>query len=166
MTTQEEPLIADPEEIANSPLGVELSASQCRALAGKMAALGMKDGQYLIEEGRSDDTLYIIISGEAEVVVNSSGGDEVTLHLLRKGDIAGELGFVDGRPHSAGLRVVETCIAYSLSRPDFETFLEQDPDLVYKVMRAIVRTVHTILSDMNLSHMEMSNYIYKRHGRY
>jgi len=166
MATRQEELITDPGVIASSPLGPELSATQCHALAGKVAVLGMKDGQYLIEEGQTDDTLYIIISGQAEVVVKSTGDEEVTLHLLRKGDIAGELGFVDGKPHSAGLRVVGTCIAYSLTRTDFETFLDEDPDLMYKVMRAIIRTVHTILCDMNLSHMEMSNYIFKQHGRY
>jgi CRP-like cAMP-binding protein len=162
----EENLIANAHMIANSPLGRELSESQCQALANKVAVLGMKDGQFLIEEGHKDDTLYVIVSGQAEVVVRSSRDDLVTLHLLRNGDMLGELGFLDGNPHSAGLRVIGTCIAYSLSRSDFETFIEEDPDLMYKVMRAIIRTVHAILCDMNRSHIEMSNYIYKQHGRY
>lgn len=164
MTTEN--LIANADMIARSPLGRELSAEQCAALAEKVAVLGMHDGQYLIEEGQQDDALYIILEGQAEVVVKSTGGDIVTLHLLRAGSMAGELGFIDGKPHSAGLRVIGKCIAYSLSRADFESFLKTDPDLMYKVMRAIVRTVHAILCDMNRSHIEMNNYIYKQHGRY
>ena len=163
---QVENLIASEDMIANSPLGAELSESQCHALAEKVAVLGMKDGQFLLEEGHMDDTLYVIISGQAEVVVKSTGGDLVTLHLLRGGDMAGELGFLDGHPHSAGLKVIENCIAFSLSRTALESFIEEDPDLMYKVMRAIIRTVHSILSDMNRSHIEMNNYIYKQHGRY
>ena len=163
---QVENLIANADMIANSPLGNELSESQCHALAEKIAVVGMKDGQFLIEEGHKDDTLYVIISGQAEVVVKSTGGDLVTLHLLREGEMAGELGFLDGNPHSASLKVIGTCIAYSLSRPDFESFINEDPDLMYKVMRSIMRTVHAILCDMNRSHIEMNNYIYKQHGRY
>ena len=126
----------------------------------------MKDGQFLIEEGQQDDTLYVIISGQAEVVVKSTGGDLVTLHLMRSGDMVGELGFLDGNPHSASLKVIDTCIAYSLNRADFEEFIKTDPNLMYKVMRSIMRTVHSILCDMNRSHIEMNNYIYKQHGRY
>ena len=82
------------------------------------------------------------------------------------GEMAGELGFLEGRPHSASLRAVGNCIAICLTREDFETFIEEDPELMYKVMRAIIRTVHGILCDMNKSHVEMNNYIYKQHGRY
>jgi len=158
--------LANAEMIHNTPLGVELSDSQCQSLSEKVTVVGMKEGQILIEEGQENDSLYIIISGHLEVLIKSAAGDLVTLHLLREGDMAGELGFLDGRPHSASLRAVGNCTAICLTREDFETFIEQDPDLLYKVMRAITRTVHSILCDMNKSHVEMNNYIYKQHGRY
>ena len=55
---------------------------------------------------------------------------------------------------------------YSLSRADFESFIQADPDLTYKLMRAIIRTVHAIACDMNRGHIGMNNYIHKQHGRY
>jgi CRP-like cAMP-binding protein len=128
--------------------------------------MGLKEGQFLIEEGQQDETLYMIISGHLEVLIKSTGGDMVTLHLLREGEMAGELGFLDGRPHSASLRALGNCTAVCLTRQDFETFIDEDPHLMYKVMRAITRTVHAILCDMNRSHVEMNNYIFKQHGRY
>ena len=88
------------------------------------------------------------------------------LHLLREGVLVGVFGFLVGRPHSAGLGGVGYCTAICLTREDFESFIDQDPDLMYKVMRSIIRTVHGILCDMNKSHVEMNNYIYKQHGRY
>jgi len=166
MTDNNENLVASAKMIRNSPLGSELSDSQCQALAENVTVMGVKAGQFLMDEGHVDDTLYVIISGHLEVLIKSTGGDFVTLHLLREGDMAGELGFLDGRPHSAGLRAVGNCTAICLTRTDLETFVKTDPDLMYKVMRAIMRTVHSILLDMNKSHVEMNNYIYKRHGRY
>ena len=44
--------------------------------------------------------------------------------------------------------------------------LHEEPDLVYKVMRAIIRTVHGILRRMNAQYVEMQNYITRQHGRY
>jgi CRP/FNR family cyclic AMP-dependent transcriptional regulator len=166
MTESYDTQLANAEMIRHSPLGKEMSDSQCQALSEKVTVLGLKEGQFLIDEGQQDDSLYIIISGHLEVLIKSAAGDLVPLHLLREGDMAGELGFVDGRPHSAGLRALGNCTAICLTRADFETFIEQDADLMYKVMRAIIRTVHSILCDMNKSHVEMNNYIYKQHGRY
>jgi len=166
MTDNNENLIASAKMIGASPLGTELTESQCQALANKVTVMGLKGNQFLIEEGQVDDSLYVIISGHLEVLVKSTGGDFVTLHLLREGEMAGELGFLDGRPHSASLRAVGNCTAICLTRNDLESFVEADPNLMYKVMRAIIRTVHSILCDMNKSHVEMNNYIYKQHGRY
>ena len=158
--------IANAELIQNTPLGAELSESQCAALADKVEVVHLDDGQFLLEEGKSEDKLFVVIDGHLEVLVKSKDGALVTLHLLREGDMAGELGFLDGHAHSASLRAIGLCTAISLSRPEFETFIENDADLLYKVMRSIMRTVHNILCDMNQSHVEMNNYIYKQHGRY
>jgi CRP-like cAMP-binding protein len=68
--------------------------------------------------------------------------------------------------HSASLRALGNCELVRLERDSFEELLKTDPDLIYKVMRAIVREVHRILRGMNTQYMEMSNYISKQHGRY
>ncbi|NJN48029.1 MAG: cyclic nucleotide-binding domain-containing protein, partial [Candidatus Competibacteraceae bacterium] len=83
-----------------------------------------------------------------------------------EGDMAGELGFIDGLEHSAALRALGDCEVLSLEREKFESLLHTDPELVYKVMRTIVRAVHSIVRRMNAQYVEMTNYIFKQHGRY
>jgi CRP-like cAMP-binding protein len=58
------------------------------------------------------------------------------------------------------------CELLRLDRTSFESLLDKDPDLVYKVMRAIIRTVHRILRNMNVQQVELTNYIAREHGRY
>ena len=70
------------------------------------------------------------------------------------------------RYNEASLRALGNCELVRLERDSFEELLKTDPDLIYKVMRAIVREVHRILRGMNTQYMEMSNYISKQHGRY
>jgi CRP/FNR family transcriptional regulator, cyclic AMP receptor protein len=100
------------------------------------------------------------------VTRNTAGGEWVMLQLLRQGDIAGEMGFLDGKEHSATLRAMGETQIYSLQRPALEALVENHPLLVYRVMRAIVRSVHAILLRMNLEYVELTNYITKQHGRY
>lgn len=154
------------EGIKTSPLGNELSGSQCELLAGVMTSCGIKDRAFLIEEGQKDDCLHVLVCGNMEAVTKTGGGELVGLQILREGDILGELGFLDGVEHSASLRAMGNCELLRLDRASFEGLLDKDPDLVYKVMRAIVRTVHRILRNMNCQQVELTNYITRENGRY
>lgn len=152
--------------IRNSPLSEELSDRQCATLASIIKVAGLKANEFLLEEGQVDDSLHVLVTGKLEVVKSDQGGEYVALHVLQPGDMAGELGFIDGMPHSAGLRAVSDCEVFNIHREDFETLIGKDPDLTYKVMRSIVRTVHKILRRMNFQYTQLTDYITHQHGRY
>lgn len=157
---------ANYEIVCNSALGIELKKDDCQALAKIISTRKLSDGEVLFKEGSIDDSLHVIISGRLAVTRNTGGGDYVTLHILQSGNFAGEMGFVDGKEHSATLRAVGGTEVYSLRRQDLESLIETNPRLIYRVMRAIIRAVHSNLLRMNQQFVEMSNYITKEHGRY
>ena len=76
------------------------------------------------------------------------------------------MSFVDGMRHETGLRALAESEVLSLRREDFEKLVANDSELVYKVMRAVVRAAHELMHRMNLQYIELSNYIFKQHGRY
>jgi len=155
-----------PETIEESPLGADLNKEQCKKLAEVVGLISLKKGTTLLEEGHSDDTLYVVSNGSLEVIKPTGGGDAITLQLLHSGDMAGILGFVDGIPHSAGIRALRRCELITLDRKALEQLLKKDPEIVYQVMRSLVRAAHRILGNMNAQFVEMTNYISKQHGRY
>ena len=53
-----------------------------------------------------------------------------------------------------------------LEREKLESILATHPQIVYRVMRAIIRVVHQIQRRLAMQQAELSNYIYKQHGRY
>ncbi len=150
----------------NSPFGAELEADEIKALAGVISIRHLNEDDILIKEGTTDDALHVVISGRLAATRNTGGDEYVTLHTLHDGDMAGAMGFIDGTDHSATLRALCDTEVYTLERPAFESLLETHPALVYKVMRAIIRSVHTTLLRMNRQFVEMNNYIMKEHGRY
>lgn len=154
------------EAVKASPLAEELNDAQCELLASAMTACGIKDRGKLIEEGQKDDTLYVLTCGNMEVLSRAAWGDQVGLHILREGDVIGELGFLDGIEHSATVRAMGNCELLRLDRSAFEGLISKDPELVYRVMRSIVRIVHRILRNMNIQQVELTNYIARQNGRY
>jgi len=154
------------QSVRSSPLAVELNDEQCEILAELVDTRYLKDGDVLIQEGEVSNELHVVVVGNVAVTRDAGNGDAVTIHVLRPRDLAGELGFLDGLEHSATLRAIGPTEIFSLKRERLESLIDTQPRVVYLVMRAIIREVHAILRRMNIQHIELSNYISKRHGRY
>ena len=152
--------------ILNSSLGSELSPAEAGELTALMNLQDLEDGDFLITEGAADDSLHVLLQGKLEVVKKTGADGTASLAILREGDLAGELSFLDGEVHSVGLRALCDNRVYSIKREDFEKIVEQNPQLVYKVMRAVARSTHRIVHRMNHDFIELNNYIFKQHGRY
>ena len=152
--------------ILQSSLGAELSEDQAGVLGGLMKTRDLVDGELLISEGTADDSLYILLGGKLEVVKQTGSDEPASLAILREGDLAGAPGFIDGERHTVGLRALCDSRVLSLTREDFESVVDKNPQLVYKVMRAITRSAYRVVHQMNHEVIELSNYIFKQHGRY
>jgi CRP/FNR family cyclic AMP-dependent transcriptional regulator len=154
------------EGLSKSKLAIELNDEERRILAAQMTLRDLKHGEVLIREGSADDHLYVVVSGVLGVVKGAGMQEEVTLNAIRPGDVVGELSFLDGATRYASLVALSDTRVLGLSRPDLEGLLETSPKIVYHVMRAIVRVVHEIQRRLSMQTAELTNYLYKTHGRY
>jgi CRP/FNR family cyclic AMP-dependent transcriptional regulator len=152
--------------IAGSSLGAELSDNDVEVLGALMHERELAEDEFLFKDGTADDSLHVILTGKVEVVKRTGDDNFASLAVLREGELAGELSFIDGAPHTVGLRALTETRVLSLTRESFEGIIDSNPRLVYKVMRAVARSAHRIVHRMNTEFVELSNYIFKQHGRY
>ncbi len=161
--------MSDVEQIVNTCttlLNEDIDEKECDVLSAAFQLRKLATDEILLREGEQDDSLSIVIEGDIIVTRNSGGGEYVTLHHLKPGDIAGAMGFIDGNSHSATLRATRDSHVLTLHRDVLEGMIEDHPHLVYKVMKMVVRSVHQTLLRMDQQFVEMNNYIMKEHGRY
>jgi CRP/FNR family transcriptional regulator, cyclic AMP receptor protein len=154
------------DALKGSLLGPELTEEQIRLLAPHIAFRELADGEILVHEGTSDNHLYVLVRGALAVERNAGKPDAITLFALGPGDLVGELSFIDATPHYASLVAEGPTLVFGLERERLESLLGSCPQLVYRVMRAIVRTAHQIQRRLSMQSVELTNYIYKQHGRY
>ena len=154
------------EALRASQLATELSDEQARTLSGIVAFRELAPGDVLVSEGTSDNHLYVIVRGSLGVTRNAGKDEPVTLFTLGPGDLVGELSFIDGTSHYASLVATGPTRVFGIEREKLESLLHAHPDIVYNVMRAIIRTVHLIQRRLSMHSVELANYIYKQHGRY
>jgi CRP/FNR family cyclic AMP-dependent transcriptional regulator len=147
------------EALRASRLAVELSPEQCGVLADLIDFRDLKAGDVLVREGTRDNHLYVIVSGTVGVVKNAGGSGETTLVTLADGAFVDELSFMDGTAHYASLVALgDTCV-FGLERQKLESLLDTHPQIVYRVMRAIVRAVHQIQRQLSRHRAEPSGSI-------
>jgi CRP-like cAMP-binding protein len=154
------------DALRNNRLAAELDDREVDVLAGLLTLRDLKSGEVLVAEGTTDNHLYVVVHGVLGVVKGAGTPDAVTLHTLSSGDFVDELGFMDGTPYYAAKVALSDMQVLGLEREKLESILESHPRIVYRVMRAIVRVAHQVQRRLSMQQSELSNYIYKQHGRY
>jgi len=162
--------VAGPSQICNPPSGclsclsisslaTELTPEQTEKLFKRVQVRKLSKGETLIAEGTHDDHLFAIARGEFGVYRKGVRGEE-NLARLKPGMIAGELAFLDGLTRTASVKAEqdESCVI-ALRRDELESFLPEDPLLVYKVMRSIVRAAHRTVGTMDGVYSDLMHYI-------
>ena len=156
------------DTLRTSTVTEELSDAEVEILAGLFEVQDYKAGETIVQPGDDQpDNLYILAHGDIEVKIQS-GGEESIIHVLKPGDLAGIITFAGGAASdvSATLYALGDTKVLSMPRAKFESLINSHPMIVYKVMRGVVRNVHGIVRRMNAQSTELSNYIFRTHGRY
>lgn len=155
------------ELLRNSVLAVELTGDQCNVLADLITVHDFADGEVIVDEGKTDNRLHVIVNGAIAVSkYNQATKEWLNLYVMTRGDLVGELAFMDDRPHYAALRAVGVTRTFSLEREKLESLLAREPWIVYRVMRAIFRVVHSLLHRMGAQQAELTSYIYRAQAKY
>lgn len=158
--------VADYKLVRNSAVGSELTEEKAKQLAGKLGVRHLKDGELLVREGEAERTLFILAAGRLAVVSKDEDGVEKHVYTMSEGECAGTRAFVEESTRKATLRALGDTTVYTLTPQDFETLLDENPRLAFKVMRALFRVTHANLARMNQESHQLMNYITKTQGRY
>lgn len=160
-------LPADPifEKLSHTLFAGELTVAECHDLAMIMHEQRLDEHECLLAEGTISDALYIVTRGSLLASKRVAAGEQ-ELGVISVGALAGAMGFVDGQEHTASLHAAEATEVLVLPHQKLEPLLARNPNLVYKVMCAIVRNAHDIVRHMNDQYIQLTSYIHRQHGRY
>lgn len=89
-------------------------------------------GTMIFSENQSGADMFIIQSGEVAIskVVE---GNEVTLAILKKGDMFGEMALLENKPRSASAIAHENCTLMVVNRKNFDQMVATQPQLIARL---------------------------------
>ena len=98
-----------------------------------MQSKSYRDGEYVVREGEAGDSMYLVISGEVEVV-RQSAGRECYLAVLGAGQFFGEMALIDEEPRNASVRALGQTEVLPLDRANFLAQMQEDSSLAYELL--------------------------------
>jgi CRP-like cAMP-binding protein len=121
------------------PLMSGLSEDQALALATAAEKRHFKSREVLIEAGQSTGHLFIILSGQANVMLNARDNKEVQIATLGIGECVGEMSAVDQKPHCTNVVADGPVQALKLKQSDFMNVLNNNPRVASTLLNAMFR---------------------------
>lgn len=97
-------------------------------------------GQWIFTEGEEHRDLYIIQSGEAEIVKNTSAG-EIRLAIFKKGDFFGDMALLQGGKRMAGARAKSAVRVLILQPGGFLLKIRRDPTFAFEMLQQLSQRV-------------------------
>ena len=94
------------------------------------------DGQLIFKEGSPGDWVYIVLSGQVEII-KTMEGREVVIEVLKEGEVFGELGFLGGIRRTAAARSVGDTVLGVIDR----NFLDSEFNKLSADFRGILLAV-------------------------
>lgn len=92
-------------------------------LARELPTATIDVGKAVVEEGDTSREMFIVISGELEVVKKGPKGGEFRVALFGPGDWFGEMSILDVQPRSATVRAVAPTMVVQVTSEDVEQLL-------------------------------------------
>lgn len=130
--------MASREEIADALAGMTLFADlgtpQLLGVAGRFEEAFFPEGQRVLRQGISGSAFYVILDGEAAVVV-----DGTKRATLARGEFFGEVSLLLGEPPSADVVATRPLRTIVLAGSAVEAFLVEHPKVMYRMLQAQAR---------------------------
>lgn len=154
--------MVDPKLLRELAFFSDLSDNELATVSKVVKKKDFKLGDTIFKESEDGASIYIIKKGEVKACKIAPDGELFTLTIMKDGDIFGEMSFLDGRPRSATVVAVSDLETYMMEKADFETLVDGNPRIIYKLLKNIVFTIHSIVRGMNSRYIEMINYMWGR----
>lgn len=113
------------------------SDEQCLVLARGTQKRTYTQGEVLMRQGESGDSLFLIVSGELSVLKIDAHGHEIPLSNRTTGEFLGEMGLLTGDPRAATVRASAETEVVVIEAETFREVVAEDRAILDRLMEAL-----------------------------
>jgi CRP/FNR family transcriptional regulator, dissimilatory nitrate respiration regulator len=131
----------------------KLKPREKQAMAAFTALRNYDAGECLFHQEQTADGFHVIVEGEVNVHRLGVDGREQVLHLMRRGDLCGEVPVFEGDRYPAAARAVGTVQTLYIPRDGFLALCRKQPDILLEILAELSRRLRRfvgLIDDLSL----------------
>lgn len=105
------------------------------------------DGEVIVKQGDEGDCMYIIQSGQVEVL-KEIDGRKVQLALRGEGDFFGEMALFEHEARMATVRALGTARILTIDKKNFLRRIHEDPSLAYYLVKKMSARIRQLSEEV------------------
>jgi len=125
--------------IGEVPIFGLLDDEEREALAQMMDCRDFKEGEVIFHYGDSGGEIFILRNGSVELFIESMEGQKIVISENEKGDVIGELSFLDGGARTATALAREATQTLVMHRDRLLEFIDKHPHAAMDLLTAVGR---------------------------
>lgn len=129
--------------IGEVPIFELMDAEERAGLAEMMDCLDVKVGQTIFAYGDPGGEIFILRNGRVEVFVENTDGEKIILAENERGDVVGELSFLDGGPRTATAVAREDTQLLRMHRERLLGFIDKHPHAAIDLLTVVGRRLRS-----------------------
>ena len=130
---------AEGSVLAHIPLFSGLDAAALESLTALTFQRTFAPGETIIEEGRTGNGLFVVLSGHVEVLKSTVGGGTQAIATLGAGEPFGEMALLGEWKRNASVKAVEETTCLGMDRWVFLAHLRREPELALGVIQFLAQ---------------------------
>ena len=135
------------ELLRTIPLFANIEPSKLKLLAFTSERLTFRKGQNLCTQGEMGDAAFIIIEGDAEVLVET-GGKSTSVAKVGKHAVVGEIAILCDVPRTATVRAESDVTVLRISKELFFRLVREFPQMGLAIMRELAARLERTTSQL------------------
>ena len=96
-------------------------------------------GESIIEEKAAGESMFVITSGRAAVIISGDSGTRSQVAELLAGDCFGEMSLLTGEPRSATVQALSDCEVLEITKPVFGEIVDREQDLLPRLSELLAQ---------------------------
>lgn len=131
-----------------------IEPAKLKLLAFTSDRIQFTPGQSLMRQGEMGDTAYLILSGEADVLVDTGDGP-VKVARVGRNSFVGEMAILRDQPRTATVTAVTAVATLKVSKESFFQLVEDSPKIALEMMRILVKRLETTTLDLTAARAKL-----------
>jgi CRP-like cAMP-binding protein len=136
------------------PFFAEIEPAKLKLLAFMSERVGFDPGKDLCHQGDQADAAYLILEGEADIVLEGPAGP-ITVATLGRNEIVGEIGILCNAPRNATVRAKTRLVCLRILKDPFMRMVREFPNMAVAIMRELAQRLEATNNQLRTARAEV-----------